>query len=208
MARSTHNSTTQPGAARCTGFAVIDTETTGLGHDDRVIEIGIVLLDPDLALDGEWATLVNPERSVGPVWVHHIHDSHVQHAPTFDEIAPEFLAQIRGRVVVAHNYAFDRRMLDGDLLRAEQPTLPDGLCTMRMSGNRSLANACIEYGITQHDHHHALADAHAAAAVFRHLWSSAEPEHRTRTLAQCSVVDVEVITAPSRVHTRADAAAV
>ncbi|WP_449060555.1 exonuclease domain-containing protein [Planomonospora algeriensis] len=50
------------------GYAVIDVETTGLhpALHDRVIEIGIVHLDPAGHVTGEWSTLLNPGRTSAP----------------------------------------------------------------------------------------------------------------------------------------------
>jgi len=49
-------------------FAVIDTETTGLGKTDRILEIGIVLVDGNEIVQ-EWETLINPERDIRiPGW--------------------------------------------------------------------------------------------------------------------------------------------
>jgi DNA polymerase-3 subunit epsilon len=99
------------------GFAVVDTETTGFGLTDRVIEIGVVLLDDELGPEGEWDTLINPHRSLGPTSVHHIRPTDVAGAPQFSAIAGEFIEQVRGRVVVGHNVEFDARMLNQEFTR-------------------------------------------------------------------------------------------
>jgi len=46
------------------GFAVIDLETTGFAYNanDRVCEIGVVLLDRHVQREYAWTTLVNPQR--------------------------------------------------------------------------------------------------------------------------------------------------
>ena len=44
-------------------FAVVDTETTGFGKTDRILEIGIVLVDGNEMVQ-EWETLINPERDI------------------------------------------------------------------------------------------------------------------------------------------------
>lgn len=48
------------------GFAVLDFETTGTAanRDDRVVEVGVVLLTSDGNIEHEWSTLVNPGRAV------------------------------------------------------------------------------------------------------------------------------------------------
>lgn len=48
----------QPGLYDNRGFAVVDVESSGLSQWDRVIEIGLVLLDPQFQVQGEWQTLV------------------------------------------------------------------------------------------------------------------------------------------------------
>ena len=42
------------------GFAVVDVETTGVGKQDRVIEIAVVLLDRHLRVTDEYETLIDP----------------------------------------------------------------------------------------------------------------------------------------------------
>jgi len=46
------------------GFAVIDLETTGFAYNanDRVCEIGVVLLDKNVQREHSWTTLINPQR--------------------------------------------------------------------------------------------------------------------------------------------------
>lgn len=44
-------------------IGVVDFETTGFGKTDRIIEVGLVLVDGDRIVD-EWQTLVNPERDI------------------------------------------------------------------------------------------------------------------------------------------------
>ena len=50
------------------GYAVIDFETTGLwpARHDRVIEVGIVQVSPSGEIEGEYETVVNPGRDLGP----------------------------------------------------------------------------------------------------------------------------------------------
>ncbi|MFI6713477.1 exonuclease domain-containing protein [Nonomuraea sp. NPDC050478] len=71
------------------GYAVIDVETTGLrpSWHDRIVEVGVVLLDPRGLVTGEWSTLVNPERDLGPQRIRGLTAAGVRHAPTLKEIA-------------------------------------------------------------------------------------------------------------------------
>ena len=53
--------------------AVIDVETTGLSpRTDRIVEVGVVLLDSRGDVEAEFETLVNPGRDVGPTGLHGI----------------------------------------------------------------------------------------------------------------------------------------
>ena len=52
------------------GYAVIDLETTGFGKYDRIVEIGVVLLDPNLNEEDRWRTLVQPMRDIPNGEVH------------------------------------------------------------------------------------------------------------------------------------------
>lgn len=98
-------------------FAVIDLETTGFSpaRGDKIVEIGIVLVDDDGAIEHEWGTLVNPKRDVGPTHVHGIRASDVVAAPLFADVAAHVASLLSGRTLVAHNQAFDVRFLRAEL---------------------------------------------------------------------------------------------
>ena len=70
--------------ATMSGYAVVDTETTGFSpaHGDRVLEVAVVLLDAQGRVEREWETLLNPDRGVGPTHVHGITAAEVARAPT------------------------------------------------------------------------------------------------------------------------------
>lgn len=158
-------------------YAVIDFETTGFSpqRGDRVIEVGIVLLDPDGGVEHEWTTLVNPQRDVGATHVHGIRASDVVDAPTFGDIAGHVVSLLGGRTVVAHNQAFDVRFLRAELAahKHELDSAYAALCTMlwsrRSYGAAKLADVCVVLGIEHSGAHAALEDARATARVLRHL---------------------------------------
>ena len=149
-------------------YAVVDTETTGLGKHDRVVEIAVVLFDPerDDVID-EFDTLINPLRDIGPTDIHGLTPSMVSAAPTFEEIAPSLSARIDQTTLVAHNLRFDVRMLQQEYDRtAARLVAGQGICTLSLSGQK-LAAACDRHGITLGHHHRALADARATAELLR-----------------------------------------
>src|SRR4051794_34599242 len=117
-------------------LAVVDLETTGtLPSVDRVVEVGVVLLDESGRVEDEFCTLVDPGRDIGPTSIHGIGAGEVIGAPTFGEVAPYLSALLSGRVVVAHNALFDLRFLAREFGRAGFPIgLSPALCTMRLAG--------------------------------------------------------------------------
>ncbi|MDD9961581.1 MAG: exonuclease domain-containing protein [Gammaproteobacteria bacterium] len=178
--------------------AVLDVETTGFGHADRVVEISIATLDPDtLEVVEEYDTLVNPLRDIpGPVSrVHGLTASDLEAAPTFAEIAPAVAKRINGSVLVAHNASFDTRMLDNEFKRAKMPF--DGgipFCTCSSMGRMSLKDACASYDITIQRHHRALSDVRATAALYKEIAKRKGAKVlRDSTVAQCSADGQDVV---------------
>ncbi|MFC4015254.1 exonuclease domain-containing protein [Nonomuraea purpurea] len=161
------------------GYAVIDTETTGLRPTwhDRIIELGIVHLDASGEITREWGSLVNPGRDLGPQRIHRIIAADVRHAPAFAEVAGTVADLLRGRVVVAHNLRFDLMFLAEEFRRAgaDVPLAPEsGVCTMAWAPHflpgapRNLAGCCALAEVSLDGHHDALVDARAAAGLLRH----------------------------------------
>ncbi|MEU4403644.1 exonuclease domain-containing protein [Streptosporangium sp. NPDC023963] len=170
------------------GYAVVDLETTGLrpSRHDRIIEIGIVHLDAAGQITGEWSTLVNPGRDLGPQHVHGINAADVRHAPTFDDIAATLATLLHGRVPVAHNLPFDLGFLSYEFQRlgVVAPLRHDlGVCTMAEAvrflphAPRNLAGCCAVADIPLEGHHDALVDARAAAGLLRHYLALAGTAH-------------------------------
>ncbi len=159
--------------AHMAGFAVVDLETTGLfpGGHDRVVEIGIVALDPLRRPVAEWTTLVNPCRDVGSTRIHGITASLVVDAPLFSEIIGDVAACLGDRIIVGHNVRFDLGFLDAEFRQAGYAVdwVP-GLCTMwlafSITGVRRLDQCCECFGIDTGLSHSALCDARATASLF------------------------------------------
>ncbi len=159
------------------GFAVIDLETTGFVPErgDRVVEIGVVLLDDAGQIQAEWSSLVNPKRDIGASHVHGIRAADVLDAPQFGDLADDLLRFVDSRTVVAHNAAFDMRFLHAEMRRAGYSCddRPKALCSMKWSGRligpAKLEHACAAMGIRLDQAHSALADAHATGELMGHL---------------------------------------
>jgi DNA polymerase-3 subunit epsilon len=146
-------------------IAVVDVETTGLYNADRVVEIGIVTLDTSGLVVDEFETLLNPNRDVGPTWLHQITPSMVVSAPEFGDVAGHVAARLDGSVVCAHNLPFDQRMLLNEFSRhGLSVDWGEGLDTLSVTGCK-LRIACDEAGISTGDGHRALADARGCAQL-------------------------------------------
>ncbi len=149
--------------------AVLDVETTGLvAARERVVEIGIVLLNEEGQVVAELESLINPGRGVGPSFIHHIYDKDVQFAPTFAEFSGTIFRFLQpAKVLVGHNVRFDWSFLSCEASRigVELPAVPT-YCTKRLAGGGKLADVCRRFGVVNSQAHSALGDARATGQVF------------------------------------------
>jgi DNA polymerase III subunit epsilon len=156
-------------------FLVVDTETNGLAGDAcEVTEIGAVLVGGG-ELHDRWSSLVRclmPLRR-GIQRFTGISQAMVDGAPALDQVLPDLELRLRGRVMVAHNAPFDRRVLKQAFGRAglDWPN-PPVLCTaalaralLPLQRERSLGRLAGALGIEQAGAHRALVDAETCAQV-------------------------------------------
>jgi len=114
-----------PLAAHVGPLAVVDLETTGLA-DDRsaeILELGVVLLDAKGAGLATASSLLRPARPL-PLPIQRLTgllDEDVADAPRCEEVAGALAELLAGRVLVAHNAAFERAFLS----RFVDPALGD-----------------------------------------------------------------------------------
>jgi DNA polymerase-3 subunit epsilon len=158
-----------------TPFAVVDVETTGFnaGGHDRIVEIAVVRTTPEGVIHDEFATLLNPDRDVGPTDIHGITASDVIYAPSFQDVAGDIAARLADAVVVGHQLRFDLSFLMAEFTRigGTLPRLP-ALCTLHLAfrflpeaPSRKLSVCCEEAGVPLDDVHGALGDARATARL-------------------------------------------
>lgn len=111
-----------------TRIVFLDTETTGLSHEngDRIIEIGCVEMVSRRLTGRHKHFYVNPERanSNDALKVHGLTDEFLADKPVFAVVVDELLAFIDGAEVVAHNAPFDVGFLDAELQRLGRPPFP------------------------------------------------------------------------------------
>ena len=156
-------------------YVAFDVETTGFNKTDRIVEIGLVTFKNGQILE-EWSTLLNPQRDVGKSNIHGITASMVSAAPLFEEVVNDIFRIINGRVLVAHQFSFDARMLAQELNRLDvDGDLGKGFCTLIASRNLlpgtadSLAATCKALGVETLDAHSALGDARMTMQIFQKL---------------------------------------
>lgn len=156
-------------------YVVFDIETTGFSSvEDRIIEIGAVKVEHGQITD-TYSTFVNPQRPI-PFEITNltsITDEMVMHAPTIEEILPEFLTFIGDAVLVAHNAGFDVGFLEQNCKRQGLPSDMTYLDTVALA--RVLLPTLAKYklnivakalGISLENHHRAVDDAAATAEIF------------------------------------------
>ena len=147
-------------------FIVLDTETTGLGRRDEIIEVGVVDAGGATLLE----TLVWPHRGAVPQGATRVHGLTIDQlagAPTWPQVLPELQALLEGRRVLAWNAPFDQRMVQqSSRLWRVRPGLPAFECAMRayavargLAGGRSkLASAAAEQGVLSGTQRHRSTD--------------------------------------------------
>ena len=86
-----------------------DTETTGGGREDQIIEIAFCDSDRHVIID----TLIYTDRpsSPGAFKVHGIHPHELLGKPTFINIQPAIVQLLKGRTLYAYNANLDIRMV-------------------------------------------------------------------------------------------------
>lgn len=161
---------------------VFATETTGLDpRSERVVEIGAVELDNRIPTGATFHVYINPEKEMPDeaFKVHGLSSEFLADKPKFAEIAESFRAFVGEGVLVAHNAAFDRGMINAEFARLGLPEIPgaqivDTLALARKKhpgAQNTLDALCARYGVdtSRRTKHGALLDAELLALVYVEL---------------------------------------
>ena len=154
-------------------FAAIDFETAN-NEPSSVCSVGVVVVRGGVAVD-RFYSLIKPEPEYYNyccMRVHGLSAKDTEDAPVFPKVWEQIEPLIEGLPLVAHNKAFDERCLKA-VFRVYQMDYPDYVffCTCVASrrvwpmGRHSLDVIAARCGYDLTNHHHALCDAEACAAI-------------------------------------------
>lgn len=158
-------------------YTVVDIETTGGSHGNRITEIAAVKTDGTQVLDS-YETLINPEVFIPKsiTLLTGITNPMVAEAPKFEDIAQEFLAFLEDTVFIAHNVSFDYGIIKNHFEDLGITFNKKKLCTVRLSrgiipghASYSLGKICPALGIKNHSRHRAMGDTMATVELFHYL---------------------------------------
>ncbi len=161
---------------RTAEFLAVDVETNGCsGEDCELTEVGAVLVGGGELHDRfESLVAVRAPLGAGIQRFTGISQAMVDAAPPPEGVLPGVAERLRDRVLLAHNAAFDRRVLAAAFERAglRWPD-PPVLCTVALARRfaplvrrRGLGPLADALGVEQEGAHRALVDAETCARVF------------------------------------------
>lgn len=159
-------------------FVAIDVETTGLNDDSEIIEVGLAIVENG-AVVRTWQSLVKPTKRIPKdiAIMTGINDKMVADAPCWAEIEEEFLSLVEDRLLLAHNFLFDKGRIEFQLGRSLPNVWLDShdmakLFLPTLSSYKLMAIAT-HLHIPDTNHHRALNDAIVCANVFLSLLDDA-----------------------------------
>ena len=152
-------------------FIALDVETTGLNDDSEIIEIGLVVVENGEIIR-EWQSLVKPQKPIPKdiSIMTGITPSMVKDAPRWADIEDELLSIIEGKMLLAHNFAFDKGRIEFQLERTLENNWLDTHDMAKLFlptlTSYKLMSIAFHLHIPDSAHHRALNDATVCAQVF------------------------------------------
>ena len=174
-------------------YVAFDLETTGLSSaNDRIIEIGAIVMKNGEELD-RFQTFVDPQRPLEKkiVELTGITDEMLKGAPKIEEVLPEFLKFVNGRVLVAHNSDFDTGFIRAACARQGLPYTYTAADTLILSQNMlpqlnkfKLDIVSNALSLPDFNHHRAADDAVTCGLIMHRLMARMEEELDIHTLQE------------------------
>ena len=169
---------------------ILDTETTGLSTTEkhRIVEIGCIELDNQIATKKIFHEYLNPQRSVSEdaYKIHGHSDKFLSDKKTFPEIAEKFLNFIKDKKIIIHNASFDLSFINYELKLArltkiDKENVIDTLEIARQKypgSQNSLDALCKRFNVdnSKRDKHNALIDCELLKEVYINLVDQKEPK--------------------------------
>jgi DNA polymerase III subunit epsilon len=163
-----------------TPFTVIDFEGTHRDTKSRATEIGVVNTNFEFTIHDYYETVLKPPVAASLSSLGHSRLSYdqLESAPTFAQAWPSIHEFISGKVLIAHNYVYDKGVLDRELkdIGLDGSSIPF-LCTLEWSrkilkhklSSFSLQAVCAYFDISTLNAHEAINDAFATLKLMSYL---------------------------------------
>ena len=169
---------------------ILDTETTGLSilGKHRIVEIGCVELNNQIATNKIFHEYINPQRDVSEdaYKIHGYSNKFLSDKKTFSEISRDFLNFIKNKKIIIHNAPFDLSFLNYELRLIKQKEIDgkDVIDTLEIARSKfpgtqnSLDALCKRFNIdnSKREKHNALIDCNLLKEVYINLLDQKEPK--------------------------------
>jgi ATP-dependent DNA helicase DinG len=159
-------------------IVALDIETTGIDPQrDSITEIGAVKFNGQ-RIEGEWSSLINPERPIPPMITQltGISNAMVSKSPTIHDVIPELTAFIGEHPILGHNVKFDINFLNKhNILEFNDflDTYEIAAVLLPSAGRYNLSALAEILHIPAPTSHRALADAQTTRSVYLRLFDIA-----------------------------------
>ena len=169
---------------------ILDTETTGLSTAEkhRIVEIGCIELENQIATNKIFHEYLNPQRAVSEdsYKVHGYSDKFLSDKKTFSEIVKSFLNFIKDKKIIIHNAPFDLSFLNYEFRLINQKIIDKNniidtleIARRKYPGSQNSLDAlCKRFNIdnSKREKHNALIDCQLLREVYINLIDQKEPK--------------------------------
>lgn len=155
-------------------FTAVDIETTGLEKEAEIIEIGLAHYENGKCIK-TWQKLIKPIHPIKHdiTLLTGITNNMLIHEPEWEDITKEFLEEIDGKILLAHNKSFDKSHLEYhlgfELINTWLDTYDLAKILLPHNTSYKLQVLAQVLGISDNNHHRALNDALVCGEVYLKL---------------------------------------